>query len=176
MLPAARLGGVHTGGAASGVSTPQTSEVGMPCCEGTQCWVVSSHPSHVVFPARYMLGFGSSGRWTCVWSLFQGSAIHWQGICQSYTLSRFDAGVTEHFPCLYRPGLKDANKPRNRLLRRKLWSVRFFPLVVFPTISQTLAAEALAMSMEAPMGNARDAAEEKRIRRKGENAKVRAPR
>ena len=56
--------------------------------------------------------------------------------------------LTEHFRCLYRPGLKDANKPRYRLLRRKLWSVRFFPLAVFPTISQTLAAEALAISME----------------------------
>ena len=55
-------------------------------------------------------------------------------------------------------------------------SVRFFPLAVFPTISQTLAAEALAISREAPMGNARDAAEERRLRRKGENAKVRAPR
>ena len=38
--------------------------------------------------------------------------------------------------------------------------VRFFPLAVFPTISQTLAAEALAISVKAPMGNARDAAEE----------------
>ena len=52
----------------------------------------------------------------------------------------------------------------------------FFPLVVFPTISQTLAAEALAISMEAPMGNARDAVGERRLRRNGENAKVRAPR
>ena len=63
-----------------------------------------------------------------------------------------------------------------RLLRRRLWGVRFFPSAVFPTISQTLAAEALAISIEAPMGNARDAAEERRLRRKGEKAKVRAPR
>ena len=38
---------------------------------------------------------------------------------------------------------------------------------IFPTISQTLAAEALAISMEAPTGNARDAAEERRLQRKG---------
>ena len=81
----------------------------------------------------------------------------------------------EHIRCLYRPGIKEANKPRYRLLRRKLWSVRFFPLAVFPTISQTLAAEA-AISMEAPMGNAKDAAEERLLRRKGEKTKVRAPR
>ena len=62
------------------------------------------------------------------------------------------ARLTEHFQCLYRLGLQDANKPPYRLLRRKLWSVRFFPLAVFPTISQTLAEEALAISMEAPMG------------------------
>ena len=60
--------------------------------------------------------------------------------------------VTEHVWCLYRPGLKDANKPRYRLLRRRLWGVRFFPLAVFSTISHTLAAEAVAISMEAPMG------------------------
>ena len=47
------------------------------------------------------------------------------------------ARLTEHIRCLYRPGLKDANKPRYRLLRRRLWGVRFFPLAVFPTISQT---------------------------------------
>ena len=86
------------------------------------------------------------------------------------------ARLTEHIWCLYRPGLKDANKPRYRLLRRRLWGVCFFPLAVFPTISQTLAAEALAKSMEAPMDNAKDAAEERRLRRKGDTAKVRAPR
>ena len=46
----------------------------------------------------------------------------------------------------------------------------------FPPSLKTLAADALAISMEPPMGNARDAAEERRLRRKGENAKVRAPR
>ena len=58
------------------------------------------------------------------------------------------ARLPEHIRCPYRPGLKDANKPRYRFLRRRLWGVRFFPLAVFPTISQTLAAEALAISME----------------------------
>ena len=82
------------------------------------------------------------------------------------------ARLTEHIRCLYRPGLKDANKTWYRLLRRRLWSVRFFPLAVFPTISQTSAAEALAISMEAPMANTRDATEERRLRRIGENAKV----
>ena len=46
------------------------------------------------------------------------------------------ARLTEHIRGLYRPGLKDANKPWDRLLRRRLWSVRFFPFAVFPTISQ----------------------------------------
>ena len=112
-------------------------------------------------------------RGTCSWVLQK------VGLCISVSRTHspgLAAHLTEHFRCLYRPGLKNADKPRYRLLRRKLWSVRFFPLAVFPTIYQTLAAEALAMSMEAPMGNARDAAEERRIRRKGENAKVRAPR
>ena len=82
------------------------------------------------------------------------------------------ARLTEHIRCLYRSDLKDANKPQYRLLRRRLRGARFFPLSVFPTVSRTLAAEALAMSMEAPLGNAKDAAEERRLRRKGDNAKV----
>ena len=110
-----------------------------------------------------------------VYGLFSKEALQIGKASVSGTHSPM-SGCTSHFRCLYRPGLKDANKPRYRLLRRKLMSVRFFSLAVFPTISQTLAAEALAISMEAPMGNARDAAEERRIRRKGENAKVRAPR
>ena len=44
------------------------------------------------------------------------------------------ARLTEHIRCLYRPGLKDASKPRYRLLRRRLWGVRSFPLAVFPKI------------------------------------------
>ena len=52
----------------------------------------------------------------------------------------------------------------------------FLSICCLPPVSQTLAAEALAISMEAPMGNAKDAAEERRLRRKGDNAKVRAPR
>ena len=41
------------------------------------------------------------------------------------------ARLTEHIRCLHRPGLKHTSKPRYRLLRRRLWSVRFFPLAVF---------------------------------------------
>ena len=40
VLPVARVGGVHIGVAASGVSSPQAAEVGVPCCQGTLCWVV----------------------------------------------------------------------------------------------------------------------------------------
>ena len=112
-----------------------------------------------------------------VYGLFSKEALYVGKASVSRTRSPdLAARLTEHFRCLYRSGLKDANKPRYRLLMRELWSVRFFPLAVFPTISQTLAAEALAISMEAPMGNARDAAEQRRIWRKGENVKVRAPR
>ena len=112
-----------------------------------------------------------------VYGLFSKEALYTGKASVSRTHSPgLAARLTEHFRCLYRLGLKDANKPPYRLLRRKLWNVRFFPLAVFPTISQTLSAEALAISMEAPMGNARDAAEERRLRRKGENAMVRAPR
>ena len=99
----------------------------------------------------------------CMVSSQRKSVANWQAICQSCTLSM--SGCTSHRTisgAMYRPGLKDANKPRYRLLRRKLWSVRFFPLAVFPTISQTLATEALGISVEAPMGNARDAVEERR--------------
>ena len=32
--------GVHIGGVASGVSSQQAAEVGVPFCQGTQCWVV----------------------------------------------------------------------------------------------------------------------------------------
>ena len=56
------------------------------------------------------------------------------------------ARLTEHIRCLCRPGLKDANKPRYRLLRRRLWSVRFFPLTIFPTISQTLEGRSIGHS------------------------------
>ena len=120
--------------------------------------------------------FASRRRWRAVfpgYSFF--AALISLGIWTQISLySGLAARLTEHIRCLHRPGLKDANKPRYRLLRRRLWGVRFFPLAVFPTISQTLAAEAVAMSMEAPMGNAKDAAEERRLRRKEDNAKVRA--
>ena len=65
------------------------------------------------------------------------------GLCTDSSPARLNKRIR----CLCRPGLKDASKPRYRLFRRRLWSVRFFPLAVFPTISQTLTAEALAISM-----------------------------
>ena len=36
VLTSACLGGVHSGGAASGVSSPQTAEVCVPCGQGTE--------------------------------------------------------------------------------------------------------------------------------------------
>ena len=110
-----------------------------------------------------------------MWSLAKKSVLLARHLSVVRTLQVW-LHVSQNISGLYRLGLKVVNNPRYRLLRRKLWTVRFFPLAVFPTISQTLAAEALAISMEAPMGNARDAAKERRLRRKRENAKVRVPR
>ena len=175
-MVAACLGGVHRGGAAPGVPSTQASEVGMPCCQGTQCWVVSSHSrfGQLLLGTCSVLGPSEGG---IVYGLFSKEALYIGKASVSRTHSPgLAARLTEHIRCLHRPGLKDGNKPRYRLLLRKLWGVRFFLQAVFPTISQTLAAEALAISMEAPMGNARNAAEERRLRRKGEKAKVRAPR
>ena len=120
-------------------------------------------------------GFVSSKIWThllmycCVvhvrvWGPPEGLYIGKAPVSRTHTPG-LAARATEHFRCLYRPRFKDANKLQYRLLRRKLWSVRFFPLAVFPSISQTLAAEAWAISMEAPMGNARDAAAKERMPR-----------
>ena len=86
------------------------------------------------------------------------------------------ARLTEHIRCLYRPGLKDANKQKVSTSQAQIMGCSFLSTGCLPTISQTLAAEAVAISMEAPMGNAKDAAEERRLRCKGDNAKVRAPR
>ena len=98
VLAVTRPGCVHICEAAPGVSSPQASEVGMPCRQGTQCGVVSSHSrsGHIscCILAWYMFGVGSSRRWDCVWSLLKGSVVCWQGICQSYTLSR--SGCTSH--------------------------------------------------------------------------------
>ena len=119
--------------------------------------------SLVVFLRGICSGLGPS-EGGIVYGLFSKEALC---IGKASVIALSTARLTEHIRCLYRPGLKDANKPRYRLLRRRLWSVRFFPLAVFPTVSQTLAAEALAISMEAPMGNARDAAEERRCAARG---------
>ena len=180
VLVAACLGGVHIGGAASGVLLPKASEVGVPCYQSTQCWwfdlFQNLDTSLVVFLRGICSGLGPSDV-GIVHGLFSIGALYIGRAPVNRThCPGLAASLTEHIRCLCRPSLKDASKPRYRLLRRRIWGVRFFPLAVFPTISQTLAAESLAISMEALMGNARDAAEELRLRRKGENAKVRAPR
>ena len=129
----------------------------MPCCKGTQCWVVSSHSrfGHIFLYSCACPDLGPSGGGN-VYGLFSKEALDNGKASVSRTHSpSLAARLTEHIRCLYRPGLKDANKPRYRLLRRKLWRVRSLPLAIFYTISHTLAAEALAISMEAPMGNAR---------------------
>ena len=71
-------------------------------------------------------------------ALFFGKASVNRTHCDSQNISK----------CLYRPSLKDGSKPRYRLLRRRLWGVRFFPSAFFPAISQTLAAEALAIGSD----------------------------
>ena len=106
-----------------------------------------------------------------VYGLFSNEALYIgkSSVSRTHCLG-LAARLTGQIRFLYALGFKDANKPQYRLLRRKLWGVRFFPLAFFPTISQTMAAEALAISMELPMGKARDAAEERR------GAKRRTPR
>ena len=172
VLTAARPGCVHICGTASGVSSPQASDVGVPCCQGTQYWwfplIQDLDTSLVVFLRGTCSGLGLP-EGGILYGFLSKEALYLGKASVNRTHSPgLAARLTEHFRCLCRPGLKDANKPKKRLLRRKLWSIRVFPLAVFLTISQTLAAEALATTMEASMGNARDAAEERRIRRRGE--------
>ena len=178
MFTSARLGGVHGGGAASGISSPQrwACRVARVLSVGWFDLIRNLDTSLIVFLRGLCSGlWPSEGGIVC--GLFSKEVLYVGKASVNRThCPGLAARLTEHIRCLYRPGLKDANKPRYRLLRRRLWGVRFFPLTVFPTISQTLAAEALAISMKAPMGNAKDAAEERRLRRKGDNAKVRAPR
>ena len=146
---------------------PQAAEVGVPCCQGTQCWwfdlIGNLDTSLVVFLRGICSGLEPS-EGGIVYGLFSKEALYVgkASVNRTHCLG-LAARLTE-----------DANKPRYRLLRRRLWAVRFFPLAVFPTISQTSAAEAFAISIEAPMGNAKDAAEERRLRRRRDNAKVRA--
>ena len=105
---AACRGGVHIGGVASGVSTPQASEVGMPCCQGAQCGVVLSHPRSGHTCVVHVRVWVLLKVELCVVSS-QKSVVYWQGTCQSYTLSR--SGCTSHFRCLCRAGLKVVNNP-----------------------------------------------------------------
>ena len=82
MLAAACLGGVHIGGAASGVSSPQAAEVGVPCCQGTQCFnlIRNLDTSLVVFLRGICSGLGPS-EGGIVYGLFSKEAfVCWQGI------------------------------------------------------------------------------------------------
>ena len=171
VLAVTRPGCVHICGAAPGVSSPQASEVGMPFGQGTQCEVVSSHSrsGHILYSCvvhvrvwvLQKVGLCMVSSQKKKKALYVGKA----SVCRTHSPG-LAARLTEHFRCLYRPGLKDANKPRIDFSGASYGVYVSFFLTVFPTISQTLAAEALAISMEAPMGNARDAAEERRFRRK----------
>eukprot|EP00972_Heterocapsa_arctica_P081903 12071226-Heterocapsa_arctica.AAC.1 len=62
----------------------------------------------------------------------------------------------EHIRCLRKPRIKDADKPRYKLLRPGMSKLRFLPALVCATIGRTLAAEAVAIAMEAPVANTRD--------------------
>ena len=70
------------GGAASGVSSPQASEVGMRCRQGTQCVVASSHPRSGSILQKVDLCMVSCQRKRCI--------LAWQ----LYTLSL--SGCTSH--------------------------------------------------------------------------------
>ena len=112
---------------------PQASEVGMPCCQGTQCgggFVSSKIWTHLLLYScvvhvrvwvllKLELCMVSSQRKRCIVARHL-SVVHTLQVWLHVSLA--------HFQCLYRPGLKAANKPRYRLLRRKLWSVRFSPI------------------------------------------------
>ena len=86
------------------------------------------------------------------------------------------ARLTEHIRCLYRPGLKRCKQTPVSTSEAQVMERSFLSIGCLSTISRTFAAEALVISMEAAIGSARGVAEERRTRRKGENAKVRAPR
>ena len=87
MLTAACLGGVHTGGAASGVSTPQAPEAGSPCCRVLSVgWIrlIQDLDTTLVVFLRGIcsdLGPPESG---IVYGLFSKEAFFiGKGICQS---------------------------------------------------------------------------------------------
>ena len=131
----------------------------MSCCKmlsvGWFCLTQDLDTSLVVFLCATCSGLGPP-EGGIVYGLFFKEALFMGKASVSRTHSPGLAErLTEHIECLYRPGLEDSNKPQYRLLRCKLWGVRFSPVAIFPTISQTSAAEALAISMEAPMGNER---------------------
>ena len=97
------------GGATSGVSSPQASEVGVPCCQGTQCWVVGSHSKsgHIsgCISAWYLFGSGPS-EGGIVYGLFSKEALYIgkASVNRAHSLG-LATRLTEHIWCLYRPGL-----------------------------------------------------------------------
>ena len=128
MLTAARPGCVHICGTASGVSSPQASDVGVPCCQGTQYWwfplIQDLDTSLVVFLRGTCSGLGLP-EGGILYGFLSKEALYIGKASVNRTHSPgLAARLTEHFWCLCRPGLKDASKPRKRLLSRKLWSVR----------------------------------------------------
>ena len=170
---AARPGCVHICGTASGVSSPQASEVGVPVLPGYSAlggFLSSMIWTHLLlYSCVVHVRFGSSRRWNFVWSLVKGSVVYWQGICQSYTFSR--SGCTSHrtFPVPVSSWSQRCKQTPDKTSQSQVVECSFLPTGSFflPSL-KLLAAETLAISMEVPMGNARDAAEERRIRRKGE--------
>ena len=70
----------------------------MPCCQGAQCGVVSSHPRSGHVSCCILAWYIPEGG--LVYGLLPKKVLYWQGICQSYALSR--SGCTSHrtFPKL----------------------------------------------------------------------------
>ena len=119
--------GVHIGGAASGVSSPQASEVGVPCRQGTQCWLIRNlDTSLVVFLRGICSGLGPSPGKRCTLArhlLIARTVQVWPPVSQN-SVSIAQVSKMQTIPGIYFSGAD------------------FFPSAVFPTISQTFAAEA----------------------------------
>ena len=120
---AACLGCVHAGGAAPSLPASKTSEVRVArvLSVGWFSLIRDLDTSLIVFLRGLCSGLeppegGIVYGLFCKESLYIGKS----SLCRTHCPS-LAAPLTEHIWCLYRPGLKDANKPRYRLLRRKLW-------------------------------------------------------
>ena len=110
----------------------------------------------------------SSPRKRCMLGRHLSIATHCPGLA---------AHLTEHVRCLYRPGLKDANTTLVSTSQAQIMGCSVLSISCLPHDFSNVGRRSIeAISMEAPIGNAKDAAEERRLCRKGDNAKVRAPR